>query len=372
MSLSLYDLFFEYAAPVHTNKVEPFRPYSVVELFAGGGGFSIGMERAGFSHLLLNEIDPNACKTLRTNRPEWNVVEGSIEDIDFTPYAGKADVVTGGFPCQSFSYIGKELGFDDTRGTLFFEFARAINEIKPSVFVGENVRGIWNHDNGRTLETIVRVLGEIGYTVYHPQLLDAHSYRCPQKRERVFIVGVRKDLEAEYEYPNVCMANYTLQDALKKGDLYPCDVPKSEGAEYAQKKKAVLDLIPAGGNWRNLPNDVMKAYMSHIDFDGDKPVNVQGGQTNFARRTAWGKPCPTLTTSPAQKMSDRCHPEETRPFTVREYARIQTFPDSWVFEGTLSSAYKQIGNDVPVNLAEEVGYSVIQTLNKSELGLCHG
>ena len=124
------------------SQILPQRPYQLLELFAGAGGLAIGMEQAGFESVLLNEIDAAACKTLRKNRPQWNVVEGDIANIDFTPFHNQIDILSGGFPCQAFSYAGKKLGFEDTRGTLFFEFARAVKETNPKVFVAENVRGL--------------------------------------------------------------------------------------------------------------------------------------------------------------------------------------------------------------------------------------
>ncbi len=111
--------------------IKPKRKYKLIELFAGAGGLALGMEKAGFKSVLLNELDNHACNTLRENRPKWNVVEGDISKVDFTEYKNKIDILSGGFPCQAFSYAGKKLGFEDTRGTLFFEFARAVKESNP-------------------------------------------------------------------------------------------------------------------------------------------------------------------------------------------------------------------------------------------------
>ncbi len=130
-------------------QITPLRPYASIELFAGAGGLAIGLEKAGFEAVALNEWDKHACNTLRSNRPLWNVLEGDIQQIDFTAFKN-IDFISGGFPCQAFSYAGKQLGFEDTRGTLFFEFARAIKETQPKVFLGENVRGLLEHDQGNT------------------------------------------------------------------------------------------------------------------------------------------------------------------------------------------------------------------------------
>ncbi len=333
--------------------------YKSIELFAGAGGMALGMERAGIEHLLLNDFDRYATATLKKNRPHWNVIHGDVATIDFTPYRGKIDLLTGGFPCQAFSYAGKKRGLEDTRGTLFYEFARALKETKPKLFLAENVRGLLNHDKGRTLKTIVEVFQMMGYRVLEPRVLKAIHYRVPQKRERLFIVGIRKEYAdgVVFRWPTPDPGRYTLKDALKKGPLYAEDVPDSAGQRYPEKKKAILDLVPPGGYWRDLPLELQKSYMM-------KSFYLGGGKTGIARRIAWDEPCLTLTCSPAQKQTERCHPDETRPFTVREYARIQTFPDEWVFEGSITQQYKQIGNAVPVNLAYALGRSLVETLDQ--------
>ncbi|KJO98833.1 DNA (cytosine-5-)-methyltransferase [Enterobacter hormaechei] len=333
--------------------------YTVLELFAGAGGMALGLEKAGLKSVLLNEIDSHACKTLRKNRPEWNVVEGDVNKVDFTPYRNTVDVLAGGFPCQAFSYAGKKLGFEDTRGTLFFEFARAVKEINPKVLLAENVRGLLNHDDGRTLETIKNIITDLGYTLFEPRVLKAIFYKVPQKRERLIIVAVRNDLAngIDYEWPSSYNKILTLKDALKKGELYDSDVPESEGQKYPKRKAEILSMVPPGGYWRDLPADIQKEYML-------KSFYLGGGKTGMARRLSWDEPSLTLTCAPAQKQTERCHPEETRPLTVREYARIQTFPDDWVFEGPMSAKYKQIGNAVPVNLSFAVGKSVVHLLEK--------
>jgi DNA (cytosine-5)-methyltransferase 1 len=339
------------------NFTKPIKDFTVLELFAGAGGLAIGLEKSGLKCIALNEIDKWACQTLRKNRPNWNVLEGDIKDFEFNHLKNKVDVVTGGFPCQAFSYAGKKLGFNDARGTLFYEFARVVDEVKPILCIGENVRGLLSHDRGRTLDGMISILDELGYKVVPVQVLKAVNYGVPQKRERLIIVGVRKDIDIEYEYPLPLKKTYNLKDALKKGELFDIDVPLSPGVKYPKNKMEVLDLVPPKGYWRDLPLDVQKKFMGASFYLG-------GGKTGIARRIGWDEPCLTLTCSPAQKQTERCHPEETRPFTIREYARIQTFPDEWEFEGSLNQQYKQIGNAVPVNLGKELGYSIIKFLNK--------
>lgn len=339
-----------------SNFAEPLNEYKVLELFAGAGGLAVGMEKAGLKCVALNEIDKHACETLRTNRPNWNVYEGDIKNFSFFSYHNQVDVVTGGFPCQAFSYAGKRLGFEDARGTLFYEFARVVKEVNPPICIGENVKGLLSHDNGKTLQGMISILDEIGYNVVPVEVLKAINYKVPQKRERLILVGTRKDIDVKYEYPKPYKKIYNLKDALKKGDLFDTNVPKSDGVKYPESKKNVLDLVPPKGYWRDLPLEIQKDFMGASFYLG-------GGKTGMARRIGWDEPCLTLTCSPAQKQTERCHPDETRPFTVREYARIQTFPDNWHFSGPISQQYKQIGNAVPVNLGREIGYSIIKFLN---------
>ncbi|OAV04952.1 DNA-cytosine methyltransferase [Moraxella catarrhalis] len=339
-------------------QIKPNRPYRLLELFAGAGGLAIGMEQAGFHSVMLNELDKYACKTLRKNRPNWNVVEGDISQIDFKKYHNQIDILSGGFPCQAFSYAGKKLGFEDTRGTLFFEFARAVKETNPKVFLAENVRGLLTHENGKTLEIISQIINELGYVLVAPRVLKAMFYKVPQKRERLFLIGIRKDLadKVNFHWPSPYHRILNLRDALKKGELYPNDVPISGGQSYPKRKAEIMDLVPAGGYWKDLPDELQREYMKKSYFLG-------GGKTGMARRLSWDEPSLTLTCAPAQKQTERCHPDETRPLTVREYARIQTFPDNWVFEGSQTAQYKQIGNAVPVNLAYAIGRSLVRLLN---------
>lgn len=339
----------------HTTNNEKVETDTVtaIELFAGAGGLALGLEQAGIHTLEFVEIDKACCETLRTNRPDWKVTNEDVSKIDFTHYQGKVDIVTGGFPCQAFSYAGKKLGFEDIRGTLFYEFARCVKEVQPLIFLAENVRGLISHDKGRTLETIVKVLSELGYNVEY-KVLNAAYYGVGQKRERIVIIGTREGVSFTYPTPNKTMT--TLKEALE-------GCPESEGQAYSAKKKAVLELVPPGGSWVNLPLDIQKEYLGGSFFSG-------GGKRGMARRIGWDEPCLTLTCSPSQKQTERCHPDETRPFTVREYARIQSFPDDWTFCGGIGDKYKQIGNAVPVRLAKKIGEQLINAIKDYKEGNC--
>ena len=309
--------------------------------------------------MLVNDFDKYCIQTLNKNRPQRNNVLWDIADIDFSPYKWKVDLLTWWYPCQSFSYAGKQEWLNDKRWILFLEFARAIKDIQPKVFMAENVGGLVSHDDGKTLETMLKVFWDLWYTVIEPKLLKAIHYKVPQKRQRVFIVWIRNDLYKPwiFEWPKPEEKIYTIKDALKKWVLYKCDVPESPGQKYPQRKKEILDLIPPWGYWRDLTVELQKEYMQGSFY-------LWWWKTGMARRIAWDEPSLTLTCSPAQKQTERCHPEETRPFTVREYARIQTFPDEWVFEWPVSQQYKQIGNAVPVNLWFTMANAIKKMLDK--------
>lgn len=329
-------------------KAKKMSGFSVVELFAGAGGLALGMENAGLVCNLLVEIDKKAADTLKINRPKWNVVAEDIARVDFKKI--KADVVAGGFPCQAFSYAGKRMGFEDTRGTLFFEYARAVKEINPKVILGENVKGLERHDNGRTLKTMLDVLDELGYDVAY-RILRAQYFDVAQKRERLVIFGIRKDLKHLIAFPKEQNYTVSMREVLR-------GVPTASGQTYTSEKKKIMELIPEGGYWRDLPIDLQKKYMGASFYLG-------GGKTGMARRLSWDEPSLTLTCNPAQKQTERCHPSETRPLNVREYARIQSFPDDWQFSGSTASQYKQIGNAVPVNLGYHIGKAIIAMLSNS-------
>lgn len=328
-----------------------------IELFAGAGGLALGLEKAGFEEIGLVEFDKTACETLRINRPQWNVIEEDIVEVskrnllkEFKLKSGELDLLSGGYPCQSFSYAGKKLGLEDVRGTMFYYYSEFIKQLKPKMFLAENVKGLTTHDGGKTIKTMIDVFEELGYKVEW-KVLNAWDYGVAEKRQRVVIIGIRNDLidKVKFEYPLPHEYKPVLRDVLQ-------NVPDSVGAKYPESKRKVFDLVPPGGYWRDLPDDVAREYMKSCYFMG-------GGRTGIARRLSWDEPSLTLTCSPMMKQTDRCHPDESRPFTTREYARIQSFPDEWNFAGKMGDIYKQIGNAVPVNLAKCVGESIMNALN---------
>lgn len=322
-----------------------------IEVCAGCGGLSSGFMKAGFTPLLLNELEKTFCETLKKNHPGVPIKQGSMVDLDLTEYRGKVDILQGGVPCQAFSQAGERKGLEDPRGQLIVQFNKLINDCEPKMFLVENVKGLTTHNGGQTLKDILTMFENDGkYKVYH-KVLNSKDYDVPQKRERILIIGVKSTIEKEFTYPEKSNTTIVLRDVLT-------DVPESVGAKYPKSKEEVMKLVPQGGCWVDLPDDIQKSYM------GEKSLAAGGGKRGIARRLAMDEPSLTLTTSPCQKQTERCHPIETRPLNVREYARIQTFPDSYEFVGSMNNQYKQIGNAVPVNLAFAMAKQIKEFLEK--------
>ncbi len=333
---------------------------TTIELFAGAGGLALGIEKAGFNTLSLIELDKDAANTLKCNRPYWNVICDDIKNIsclDLEKYfgikKGELDLLSGGAPCQSFSYAGKRLGLEDARGTLFYHYALFLEKLQPKMFLFENVRGLLTHDNGKTYKTILNIFKEAGYKISKSQIkvLNAWDYGVAQKRERLITIGIRNDLadKIKFSFPKPHKYKPVLRDIL-------LDCPKSEGIPYSEYKKAIFELVPPGGYWKDIPEDIAKEYMKSC-------WNMEGGRTGILRRLSLDEPSLAVLTSPSQKQTDRCHPLEARPFTIRENARCQSFPDDWKFCGSIGQQYKQVGNAVPVNMAYEIGIKIKEGLD---------
>lgn len=338
------------------NNLNVKKGFTAIELFAGAGGLALGIEKAGFETAGLIEIDKDASDTLKLNRPNWRVIHDDIANIsclDLEKYfgmdIGELDVLSGGAPCQAFSYAGKRLGLEDARGTLFYHYATFLQKLQPKMFLFENVRGLLTHDKGRTYETITNIFEQAGYSI-QKAVLNAWDYGCAQKRERLITIGIRNDLRDKitYRFPQPHKYKPVLRDVL-------IGCPDGPGVPYGENKKKIFELVPPGGYWRDIPPEIAKSYMK-------KCWEMEGGRTGILRRMSLDEPCLTVLTSPSQKQTERCHPLEARPFTVRENARCQSFPDEWEFCGNVYSQYKQVGNAVPVNLAFEIAKEIYAAL----------
>ena len=320
-------------------------PFAFIEVCAGAGGLSKGFIDEGFTPILLNDNDKHCCATLQKNHPGITIHHGSMVDLDLSQHGKmEVDVLMGGVPCQSFSQAGKRAGIQDPRGQLMLRFIEMVRDLEPKVFLIENVKGLKTHQGGKTLESIIAEFAKIGKYNIHVSVLNANDYNVPQNRERIIIVGTHITIPNTFSFPEKDTTKPVLRDAL-------ADCPESDGAQYNELKCSLFNKIPQGGCWVNLPEDLQRSYLGNSYHSG-------GGKRGILKRLDMDKPSLTLMTTPSQKQTERCHPIETRPLQIREYARIQTFPDDYIFTGSTNQIYKQIGNAVPVNLASALARQV--------------
>ena len=349
----------------------------VISLFSGAMGLDIGMQEAGLRVVIGQDFDQSCVETMKANG--HNVLGGDIRDIDPQTLldmtglkVGEPFLICGGPPCQPFSTAGKRLGINDPRGSLFMDFIRMIDYIKPRFFVMENVKGIMSaplkhvptserDENdpdqrfGTVLDVILSEFDKLGYkTVYG--LLDAVNYGVPQFRERFILIGSRDHEAIFLPIPTHFQIHQNPEYRWQTIGPAICDLENDCGdcATLSEERKRFLHMVPEGGNWRDLPADLIPEAMGGAYKSG-------GGKVGFYRRLSYAQPSPTLTTSPAQKATMLCHPQKDRPLSVKEYARIQQFPEDWVFIGTSSAKYKQIGNAVPVGLGKAIAMAIIAT-----------
>lgn len=326
--------------------------YKHIELFAGAGGLALGFERAGFDTILCVDSMKSACQTLKINRPNWNVVCDKIENVDYSSYKN-VDVLTGGFPCQPFSVAGLRKGFNDERGRAVFSMMKIIKEIQPKIIVAENVKNIIYIQKGRVLKFIIKYLNLLGYRVTH-QVLNAKNYYTPQSRERLFIVATRKDLNITYDFPKPCNDKIYVKDVIE-------NVPHSSLCGMSHNIYQIIKHLPKYND-----HHVFAEHLSDVGKELAKnnyPKSLLVKKKYF-RRIAYNNFAPTVTTSMSRPLTAMIHPYEDRYLTVREAARLQTFPDDWVFAGSKTQQYTQIGNAVPVNLAYYIALSVKEALDK--------
>lgn len=355
----------------------------VISFFSGGMGLDIGLGQAGLNVVIGQDFEHACVETIKANGHK--VLEGDIREIEPQTILelsglqiGEPFMICGGPPCQPFSTAGKRLGINDPRGSLFMDFIRMIDYIRPRFFVMENVKGIMSAplkstsvdgaDNnvlvqkeGTVLDVILAEFNKLGYkTVYG--VLDAVNYGVPQFRERFVLIGSRDQEDIFLPFPTHFQmhqdARYrwkTVGEVIKDLENVP-----GECSELSGDRKKYIHMVPEGGNWKDLPDEIIPEAMGGAYQSG-------GGKVGFYRRLSYAQPAPTITTSPAQKATMLCHPVQDRPLSVKEYARIQQFPDDWIFKGTVAAKYKQIGNAVPVGLAKAIGDAVISVADKTSM-----
>ena len=357
---------------------------TAVELFAGAGGLSLGLERAGIHVVIANEIMPDFAATLAANHPNTNVINEDIHNIDFRKELQKlgidsVDVLSGGPPCQGFSTIGSK-NRQDPRNSLFHEYLRAVSETNPKYTIFENVSGFKRMYGGFAYETLVKELRELGYET-KTQILNAADYGAPQIRFRTVVLGWKRGLPP-LDFPpptngkKTGMHPYlTLMEAIS--DLPPIGAGESSSnyamppqneyqrkmrgtqnvlsehnaANYGDKMQEILRTIPAGGSINDLPEH----------------LRPKSGYGNTYARLLPDEPSPTITRNFGTPSSSRCvHPYQPRALSTREGARLQGFPDNYIFVGGKQSKNLQIGNAVPPILGEAIAKVVAEALRKAE------
>ena len=355
----------------------------VISLFSGAMGLDIGLEKAGLNVLIGQDFDTACVKTMRANGRQ--VLEGDIRNISPEEILnltgleiGEPFMICGGPPCQPFSTAGKRMGINDPRGSLFMDFIRMIDYIRPRFFVMENVKGIMSaplkhvpsaefdkndpdQQLGTVLDVILNEFNKLGYkTIYG--ILDAVNYGVPQFRERFVLIGSRDQEEIFLPMPTHFQMHQDSQYRWNTVGEAISDLEHNPGecCSLSAERKKYLHMVPEGGNWRDLPPEIIPAAMGGAYKSG-------GGKVGFYRRLSYSQPAPTITTAPAQKATMLCHPKQDRPLSVKEYARLQQFPDDWIFVGTVAAKYRQIGNAVPVGLAAAIAKAVIATADESAI-----
>lgn len=308
----------------------------VISLFSGCGGLDLGFHQEGYETIWANDIDEKAVETFKKNFGNV-IVQKNIENID--PYKNDipdCDLILGGFPCQDFSVIWKQPGLHGDRGSLYKNFLRFIDAKKPKAFVAENVKGLLSANKKKAIETIIRDFESIapGYLV-KIQLYNFAEYGVPQFRERVLIVGVRLDTGFEFFHPEPTHGPGRSKPFVTSGDaLFGVENIEynNEHMNIAPKTVKMLKLIPEGGNFTDVPKD--------------SPLYVKGMISHVYRRLNLNEPAKTIIAAGGGGTWGYHYPEP-RALTNRERARLQSFPDDFIFEGSIADVRRQIGNAVP-------------------------
>jgi DNA (cytosine-5)-methyltransferase 1 len=307
-----------------------------IELCAGAGGQALGLELAGFHHSALVEIEPNCCKTLRLNRPEWNVIEGDLKTFEATRFQQESiDLLAAGLPCPPFSVAGKQLGADDERN-LFPDALRIISECRPKAVMIENVRGFLDASFAGFRSQLKADFDELGYEMFDPKLLNASDFGVPQLRPRVVIVAMKREFAPRFDWSNVT----------------PSDDRKNVG-------DTLYDLMAANGwqgakAWRNAAKEIGPTIVGGSHKHGGPDLGPTRARAAWEKLGVNGK---TI----AEEAPDADFQGLPR-LTIRMVARIQGFPDAWQFFGRKTAAYRQVGNAFPPPVAAAVAEQIALTL----------
>jgi DNA (cytosine-5)-methyltransferase 1 len=364
----------------------------LISLFSGAMGLDLGLEKAGFETIYCVENNEKAVKTIKHNRPDLQVFNGSITELngnDIRKSCGLSKdeaipLLAGGPPCQAFSVFGNRLGIEDARGQLVFEFIRLVKELRPEYFLMENVRGLLSMSiipkslkdkyktadvekdyfkNGSLLQKIFDEFKKIGYNA-DCFVVNSVNYGAPQIRERMLIIGNKNGKKLEFPKPShsnrpedLLPPFKTLGEVIGPNSDFQDD-REPEVLNFSPRKLRYLSMVPPGGNWRSLPVEVQKESMG-------KSWYLKGGRSAYWRKLSFSFPSPTVVTMPNHAGTSMCHPFELRAISVKEAAAIQEFPKDWQFIGSTGDKFKQIGNAVPIRLGEVAGNAIIASMKKN-------
>ena len=353
--------------------------FKCIDLFAGAGGLSYGLGQVGIEAKVAIEVEKDFCKTFELNHKHSRVIDNDIANINFKKLAkeenNKFDVVCGGPPCQGFSTVGSK-NEKDRRNSLFWQFLRAVDEINPRIVLFENVSGFKKLYKGVAYDTLISELGKLGYQV-KSEILDAADYGAPQHRKRTIVIGYKEDMSFNFPLPthskkgNLFTKKYNvLSDAisdlphlvandskasyLKSKTAYQREIRGDQQvltehncSNYGDRMKIIISKIPKNGSVKDLPQEL-------------RPKSCFG---NTYARLNNNQPSPTITRNFGTPSSSRCiHPTQNRALSTREGARLQGFPDNYLFYGSKTSKNLQIGNAVPIHLAKAIGKEIFISL----------
>lgn len=387
------------------------KKYRVLSLFSGGMGLDLGLEYTGrFTTVGCIEKEPAFCETIRRNRDagrlprDLMVMEADLSKLDPAHALAELgldkaaiDIVVGGPPCQSFSTAGRRGTTQDPRGTLLWDFLRFVAYIEPKFFLMENVRGLLSaalkhrpiserpekgglplseeEEPGSVVRLFAKDLSKINGG-YHLDIFEVNAvnYGAPQLRERALFIGNKFGEQVEFPSPTHGPTDKedVQSDMFEAPGLLPwrtlgdalegLNDPDPKIMDFSPRKKSYLAMVREGTNWRSLPEHIQKESMG-------RAWHAKGGRSGWWRRLTFDLPCPTLVTMPNHASTSLCHPVETRALSIREYGRIQEFPDEWLFSGTLSQQYAQVGNAVPTRLGRVAGEVIAKELDRALSGV---